>query len=190
MKDKNALHDELNELSPLLKRFKEQNDGAQVPPGYFDQLEDDVFRQLDAIGARHKPPVFAAQQQQRSWWQRLQSWWQPRLAVAFAGVLVLALAGWWYVQPAANPQPGDLAGLELSAEDAEAYLLDNVLELEPAQLALALPSEEWPAIRLESEPSSPQNTAPAVHEIQIHPDDLEDVLNDMSDEELKELLNG
>ena len=78
----------------------------------------------------------------------------------------------------------------MSPEDAEAYLMDNVLDLEPSQLALALPAEEWPAIRLETAPANTPNATPAVHEVQLDPNDLEDVLNDMSDEELEELLNG
>lgn len=185
MKEQQDLYDELQEQAPFLAPLKKKGDGLRVPEGYFDNLEADVFRQLDALGARPNPAAFPAHRRDTSWWQALQRLWQPRLALAFAGVLALALAAWWTFGPApAAPQP-DLAAA-LSAEDMEAYLLDNLLELEPEQIALALPAEEWPPILVDQ----PGHTAPAAgqHEIQISPGELENLLRDMSDEELEELL--
>ena len=185
MKEQQDLYDELRDQAPFLAPLKKNGDGLRVPEGYFDKLETDVFRQLDALGARPNPAAFPPNRRDTSGWQALQRLWQPRLAIAFAGVLALALAAWWTFGPApATPQP-DL-DTALSAEDMEAYLLDNLLEFEPEQLALALPAEEWSPVILDQ--PGPATPAAGQQEIQISPDELENLLREMSDEELEELL--
>jgi len=185
MKEKDRLQEELNKHAPLLQPLRERADGLQVPPGYFDDLEAGVFRQLDAIGARRKPMTPRARP---GLWSRLQALFQPRIALAFAGVLALALAAWWYFGP--QQSGGTLtAASDISAEDAEAYLLDNALELEPEQIALALPAEDLPPITIQApENATSGDPATPVKELQLSPDDLNELLDDMSDDELKELL--
>ena len=187
---KDKLHDELNEHAPFLNDLRKKEDGLRVPEGYFDGLEDDVFRQLDAIGARRKPASFSKTKETRSWWQWLQSLWQPRTALAVAGVLAVAIAGWWYFSSDADQYTGQhLVAATISAEDAEAYLFDNVLEFEPNQIAMILPEDEWPPISLEPlNATTPQDATSPKHDLQISTEDLEDLLRDMTDEELEELL--
>ncbi len=79
MKDRENLHDELEEQAPFLRPLKEAGDGLRVPDGYFDQLESEVYRQLDALGARPNPAAFPSGRRETSWWQALQRLWQPRL---------------------------------------------------------------------------------------------------------------
>lgn len=187
---KDKLHDELNEHAPFLNDLRKKEDGLRVPEGYFDGLEDDVFRQLDAIGARRKPASFGKTKEARSWWQWLQSLWQPRTALAVAGVLAVVIAGWWYFSTDADQNTGQhLVAATISAEDAEAYLFDNVLEFEPNQIAMILPEDEWPPISLEPlNGTTPQDATSPKHDLQISTEDLEDLLRDMTDEELEELL--
>ena len=189
MKEKNDLDDELREHAPFLSPLKKGDDGFRGPADYFDNLESEVFRQLDAIGARPNPAVFAGPRKDASWWQVLQGLWQPRLALAFAGVVAVALAAWWYFDPKpAVPDTPALAA-ELSADDAEAYLMDNLLELDPEQIALVLPPDELPPVSLDPSGDAASDTPKTPRqEIQISPDDLDDILRDMSDEELEKLL--
>lgn len=181
---KDKLHDELNEHAPFLNELRQKGDGLRVPVDYFDKLENDVFRQLDAIGARRKPAAFAKTKADRSWWQWMQYLWQPRFAFATVALLSLALAGWWYFGKPAQP---DTVAVAISAEDAEAYLLDNLLELEASQIAMILPADELLHISIDAEPA-PEDTKTNKHELQLSPEDLEDLLRDMTDEELEELL--
>ena len=185
MKEKERLQEELNKHAPLLQPLREREDGLQVPPGYFDNLEAGVFRQLDAIGARRKP---LAPMARPGLWNRLQALFQPRTALAFAGVLALMLAAWWYFGP--QQSGGTQTALsDISAEDAEAYLFDNALELEPEQIALALPADDLPLITIQApENAASGDPATPVKELQLSPDDLNELLDDMSDDELKELL--
>lgn len=184
---KEKLHDELNEHAPFLNELRQKDDGLRVPEEYFGQFEDSVFRQLDAIGARRKPAAFVKMKEQRSWWQWLQSLWQPRLALAAAGLLVIVVLGWQYFR--ATPSTPEIADTTISAEDAEAYLLDNLLELDPNQIAMVLPEEEFLPISIEpATGTAPQDAKTPKSEIQISPDDLDDLIRDMTEEELEELL--
>lgn len=183
---KDELHDELREHAPFLNELRQKDGGMRVPEGYFNNLEDEVFRQLDAIGARRQTAAFARTKAQRSWWQWAQWLWQPRMALAVAGVLALALAAWWYFGPSENAGPA-IAETAISAEDAEAYLLSNPHEFEPEQIALVLPADELPPITLDHNAGN-RNPAAPKNELQLSPDDLDALLRDMTDEELEELL--
>lgn len=184
---KEKLHDELNEHAPFLNELRQKEDGLRVPGEYFDALEDSVFRQLDAIGARRKPAAFAKTKQQRSWWQFSQYLWQPRLALAVAGLLVMVVVGWrYFIAPPAAPV---IADATISAEDAATYLLDNLQEFDLNQIAMILPEDEFPQISLDpGHGTTPEGAAAPKNEVQISPEDLEQLLRDMTDEELEELL--
>ncbi len=187
MKEKDRLSEELGKHAPSLQPLLEQDKGLRVPADYFDQLEAGVFRQLDAIGAKPQP---LPQRTPAHWWQVLQGLFQPRLALAFAGVVAIALAAWWYFSPSPAAEPAlTIAAADISPDDAEAYLMDNLLELDPEQIAFALPGDELPFITIQTpETNNPGEQNAATHELQISPKDLDNLLKDMSDDELEELL--
>ena len=184
MKNEDRLHDELNEQAPFLNTLKQGQDGYQVPANYFDNLEAEVFRQLDAIGATRKPRPATARP---SFWQFMQQLWQPRVALSFAGLITIALAAWWYFAPSQTDASADLMAAQISVDDAEAYLMDNLMELEPEHIAMVLPEESLPAITLDLPSPQKEKNNPAI-ELQLSPDDLENLLQDMTDEELKDLM--
>ena len=182
MKNKDHLTDELNEQAPLLGSLKEKvSGGLQVPATYFSELETEVFKQLEAIGAQRQP---VAKPPKPSLWQIFQGLWQPRLALAFAGVLTLGLAAWWYFQPAASTNPALAA---VTAEDAESYLMNHLMEFEPEQIAQALPAESLPSIDIE-DPNAANDQPAAKQEFKLRQQDIDDLLRDMTDEELRDLL--
>ncbi len=186
MKKQDHLSDELGEQAPFLGSLKKSPDGFQVPPDYFSGLETEVFRQLEAIGAERKP---AAKPARPSIWQLLQSLWQPRLALAFAGMLAVGLTAWWYFRPAPDQAFAPAFASTLTADDAAAYLMDNLMELDPEQIVQVLPAESLPSITLNDSPNNDTNNQPKANpEIQLRPEDLDDLLRDMTDEELKDLL--
>jgi hypothetical protein len=179
MKKKDEVPDELSEHAPFLQTFKKADDGFRLPDGYFDSVEDSVFRQLEAIGAtRHAP----APKPRPSLWQVLQSLWQPRIALAFAGILTVALTAWWLFRPTTDGLQAPLTNQMVSVEDAASYLLENPMELEPEDLAVVFPEEQLPAIMLENGTSNSTEDG-----IRLAPEDLELLLRDMTDEELNNL---
>lgn len=174
--NKEKLHDELAEHAPTLRGFDPKPDALRVPPGYFDTLEDSVFRQLEAVGAQRNRP---APQPAPSLWQVLQGLWQPRTALIAASVLAIGAAAWWMFRSATTRAPEYPV---VTAEDIELYLLDNPMLLDVEQLAAALPHEQLPPVALD--PAQPETGEQTIH---LSPADLESLLRDMSESELNNL---
>ncbi|MFN0013817.1 MAG: hypothetical protein ACKVU2_04660 [Saprospiraceae bacterium] len=179
MKNKQALNDELDESAPFLKDFRGQADGYRVPEGYFESVEESVYRQIEAIGATRRPPV---RKPAPSMWQVMQGLWHPRTAMALAAVFAVVFAAWWFWRPAVSNLQDDLYA-QISAEDAEAYLMTNLMELEPELLAAVLPADHTPDIMLE-----PADESTGEGPINLSPEDLDHLLRDLSDEELDQLI--
>ncbi len=177
------LKDELNELSPWLRDMKMREEGRQIPEGYFARMEEEVFANLESIGARRKPALAPAPAM--AWWQRLL---QPRMALALGSVAALVAAGWWFwAGPTAVSRPEHIAAVQevaLTVEDVEAYVAENLQEFEPEQLA-----EQLPVVAVIEDPASPaaKPRKPAAP-VELSPADLENLIDDLSEEELREIL--
>lgn len=179
------IDDELNGLSPWLRELKQRrdDDGFRTPEGYFDRLEDEVFQQLDAIGARRR---VAPAPQPAAWWSRL---FRPRLALAFGTVLALLAAVWWWQRPTTTTTPQSdetvIVSTDLTPEEAEAYLRENAAEFDPDYLFQELKPEESVAVE-------PPRSTPHQPSVQSSPpnagEELEPLLDELSDAELEDLL--
>ncbi len=170
------LHEELREIAPKLAELQGQASGLRVPDGYFAQLENSIFQKIDAEGFRREAaprPVLS---------------WQPgglfhrftkfQLGVAAAASLMLAVASWWVLRPApAAEMPAQFAQVEISEEDAEAYVFQNLQDFEPTQLAPENP-DELPS-PLSDSPVKPED---------LNSNDVQHLLDEMTDDELQELL--
>jgi hypothetical protein len=182
--DNETLKDELSELSPRLREMKEHQEGRRTPENYFERMESEVFASLDSIGARRKPVAMPRPVQ--SWWQWLL---QPRMALALGSMMMLLMAGWWlwggYAARQQAPALAAIPEVSLTADDIEAYVADNLQEFEPEQLAAQLPEVVAPT---EPTPTAPalNNAAPSPAE--LSPRELEQLLEDVSDEELEDIL--
>jgi hypothetical protein len=175
---KENLDDELKLLSPFLHAQKKQNEGFQVPKDYFDTLEDSVFKQIDATGGRR---IQSEQPAASSWSVRL---FRPRILMAAAAVLTLLFAAIWFFKPAAPTSSlAPYAHVEPSEEELERYLFDNIHEFEARQLA-SIPNE----IAEVSEEHESTGTPSSSNKPELRPEDVESLLDDMSDEELEDLL--
>lgn len=171
------LDEELREISPFLHDMKKRgdSDGFRLPDGYFANMEDEVFATLDSIGARRKPvPVPGFGQRLAGW---LAGFWQPKLALAFAGMLAVAVSAWWLLHPNPADLPAQFAAVEISEEEAETFVLAHVGDFEPHQLA----------------PDSPEDLPNPIKESlekdnSLRPEDVEHLLDDLTDAELEELL--
>lgn len=182
MKQKESLDDELRGLSPLLRELKRGDDGAKVPPGYFDTFESDLFEKIEQRGIRRQTPMQATGGRvHRSVFMNVRMW------AAIAATLTLLLTAWWFFRPgnaASDISSGQIAR-QLSDEEVENYVLENIQEFEAEQLAVLPDNEQLPVT---NQPPSlkPNKRKAAVPE--IAPEDLDNVLKDMSDEELEQLL--
>lgn len=188
-KDKKLLDEELENLSPRLRALRGQDDGFRLPPAYFEGLDNAIFQQIDALGARRAPTPGIEKPGAGS----LLAWlWRPRLALAFGTLLAAALTAWWLLRPQLPPAPivVPIAQINLSLEEAEAYVQANLLDFEPEQLAALASLEKEPAETTEPPAATPgqsKKTAPKTH-VELSPEELEILLDDLSDEEIEQML--
>jgi hypothetical protein len=179
MKRTDELDDELKNLSPFLRDLKRKKEPLKVPDGYFEQMEQSVFQKLEAAGAQRKPVL----RPQKSLQARL---FNPRLMMAAAAAISIALAAWWFLMPPTAMAPPNLMAMDMSDEELESYLLENIHEFDLDQLA-SLDQEELPVENTPTtSPEPASKSKPNLDDLKL--EDVESILKDMSDEELEQLL--
>jgi len=177
---KEELYKELQEQAPFLKDLKQKGDGFKVPDGYFDGLEDAVFARLEASGDAGRPKIKVVKRPFLS-----VSFIRPKAAMAYAAVMALVLTAVWFFRQPATVQPLPYVSVELTEDDLEAYLLENLNEFEPEQLVALTP--ETPVQNMEA-PTSGKKEKNTGNSSELHPDDLDKILDEMTDEELEQIL--
>jgi hypothetical protein len=100
--------------------------------------------------------------------------------------LAMILAAVWFFrvpEPVAQETP--MASYELTEDDLEAYVLENVHEFDTEQLA-SLSTVEMEPLNEAANPETPvkKRSTPET----LHPDDLDEILDEMTDEELEQIL--
>ena len=172
------MDDEIKKSSAWLNELRQQDDGFKLPDGYFNSLEDRVFSRIEAAGIQRKVQAPKLKKHAKRF-ALLQ------ILMAAAAVFTLVLAAVWFIKPSGSlTQP--LASVELGDEEIETYLLEHVQDFEIDQLAM-LPELS------ENEFQAPPSTNPpppkkTIEPYEISPDDLDNILNDMTEEELEEII--
>lgn len=136
MDAKKDIKRELADLAPKLLQLKENESrrGLQVPPGYFEQLPDQIMQQLKqekGIGTSERSSLF------RSISRRLH--YLPAAAAALL-LLVVVVA---ILKPVFFSGQSDLASL--STEEIDQYIYNHIDEFD---LGLLIESEEDPELWL------------------------------------------
>ena len=179
---KKEFEDELREISPFLADLKKSKEGEEpfrTPKFYFDTLADKVMEKAIA-----KPVITPPQYQARpSLFELAQQWiasiMQPRYAIGFATVALLAVSGWFFIQK--NQQNVDPFA---SNEEIHQYITDNIDDFDDALLL-----EQ--GVLADSDVLNPeQNSKGNIDKINATDDEIEQYLKDNMDEkDLKELQN-
>lgn len=178
MKDE-SLKDELARLSPRLTDLSGQDDGFRVPDGYFEAFEDRLLGRIADDSIQRPAPALTVKKPAR----RVQMY---RWVAAAAAVLTIIFAAIWFFKPAPVDTP-QYASVQLSDEEIESYLLKNMQDFEDDQLALLREDETMSA-----DPKGlPQGKLPKHNRDSLNdisPEDMEHVINDMTEEELEAIL--
>jgi hypothetical protein len=186
MKEHDLADDELKALSPLLRDQKRKGDGLQLPPGYFDRMEAEILNKTVGKAAGRNTARSVAPPLQA----RTRNLWVRRTATAAAAALALLLTAWWFFKPQTAPVQAEALAVSTqtpSDEEIEVYVLENLQDFETEQLAILQPASGFGAVP----PLQDETTAPKPDEAsksELKPEDLERLLDDMSDEELEEIL--
>jgi len=169
-----------DEIAPFLQDLKGKSDGFKVPEGYLEDMEEAVFARLKSSGDLGRPTMNLVKR------PRLFPWTvRPRTAMALAAALALILTAVWFIRQPQAVQPAQFVSTELTEDDLEFYVLENVQEFELEQLA-ALTAEKTSEPIEKVAPGTPKKNRSTSDE--IHPDDLDKILDEMTDEELEQIL--
>lgn len=182
---KENLDEELGKISPWLNDLKSKGEGFELPEDYFQEMEDSLFARIEAAGPLERPVLKPVKKE-----GLFASFIRPRTAMAYAAALAVVLAAVWLIRLQTTKAPETVvASAELSEEDIESYLLENVHDFDPEQLA-ALDSAEPGGKEEESAPApaNPGKKTKTVHHEELQPEDLEHVIDEMSEEELEKML--
>ena len=182
---KESLDEELGSISPWLNDLKSKGEGFEIPEDYFGDMEESLFARIEAAGPLERPALKPAKRS-----GMFASFIRPRAAMAYAAALAVLLAAVWLIRLQTTKAPETVvASAELSEEDIESYLLENVHDFDPDQLA-ALEPTATESMEEESAPapSNPGKKAKTIHHEDLHPEDLEQIIDEMSDEELERML--
>ncbi|HNG90548.1 MAG TPA: hypothetical protein PK858_10095, partial [Saprospiraceae bacterium] len=168
------IQDELRGLAPWLHDLRQPapEDGFQVPEGYFESLEHRVLARIEQKGPGTLPALTA---------RRGGGWLTARRMWAAAAATVALASAFWLLRPA----PAAQDALALTDEEVEAYVVDNLHEFEMEQLAALSDAADSPDTPLSTPDARP--AAPAAEE-DFSPEDVDKLLQDMSEEELEEIL--
>jgi hypothetical protein len=121
---KNEIKEELNNLSPMLHKLKEQDEPFKVPQGYFNRFQEDLLGQLkETEQSENKAPApwsFQTLLDQLAWLL------QPRMALALSSVLIVLVAGWFLFNKNTESHNQELNFAALSVEEIQQYIDSNL----------------------------------------------------------------
>ncbi len=185
MKNSDELRDELND-SPFLKKMKEQpGEGFNVPKHYFQQLPDEVMRQM-------KQPAPAIVPSGLGWLERIEQFvlglMQPRYALALASVLVLVAAVVFLKEKNAVNNLSALAELQLediSDEELFAYVSNNISDFDRSLVVEASAPEVPESVQPKKPTFKAEVAKPDVEEMEEY---LDEVIDEVDLKDLEEYL--
>ena len=129
---KKEIQEELEQLAPSLAKLKKE-EHFEVPENYFQQLPDQILSQIDFGKNESVAPAAPV----RSWVddivEKISFLFQPRVAIAFAALLLLLVSVFLINR---NDTPGESGNLLASISEAEMeeYLEANLNEFEEESL--------------------------------------------------------
>lgn len=178
---KQNLDEALKDISPFLKELKGKGDGFKVPEGYFENLEHTILARIESSGDAGRPAMKISKRP-----GLFSLFIRPQAAMAYAAALALVLAAVWFIRQDANTsQDIPLVSTELTEDDLEFYVLENLHEFEPEQLASLTQEETAEGTEKPAGSNQKKNSSSSD---EIHPDDLDKILDEMTDEELEQIL--
>lgn len=172
MSEKENIKTELEDLAPTLAKLKAENlgTGFQVPPNYFRQLTTDILAEVQPSS-----PVPSV-----TWYDRLirqlSTLLQARPALALASVVVLILAGMWFLRTN-SLSSNDVPGLALNNEELEAYVLAHIEDFDTDLLIDIYTAEE-------------EGKTEEIMESPLLEENLDNLLLEMDEEEFESLFEG
>lgn len=172
------VQEELESLSPFLAKLRKEDPGFKVPEGFFQHLTGEIMEQVRLMPA---PMVDSGKGGAKAWrppfiavWRMLR---QPGYALALASVIVLVMAGLFWLRPQPGNYAGSVAWSDISTQEMTEYVEENIQEFELELLVELAPGLEQRSI-----------LSGTGIETDMLDEYLEDILNEVEIEELENLF--
>ncbi len=172
MSEKENIKAELEKLAPTLAQLKAENTGTgfEVPPNYFRQLTSDILAEVQPSTSTPTDTWFSRFSQQ------LSMLLLGRPALALASVILLIIAGMWFLRPHAWDST-ELPEFALNNDELEAYVLAHIEDFDTDLLIDIYTAEEEEKLDIDAE-------QPLIEE------NLDHLLLEMDEEEFESLFEG
>lgn len=148
--NKKEIQDELEKLAPSLSKLKKE-ETFDMPENYFSQLPDQILNKIDFSKNKR---VVETVSTSSSWvdqlTERLAIFFQPKMAVGFAMMILLAVASFFILNDGNEFDPV----AELTSDDLENYVKANIDDFEEQELLNVLGNEEggsWTEMEIDDE---------------------------------------
>ncbi len=131
------IHNELEDLSPLLSRHKKgKKKEVSLPANYFNSFEDRLMARIEEeealIGTTQKQEQ---KKEQRGWFW---AWFSMRKLAGFASIaLLIGVAIFFWPKPAVE-EATPLLLADLSLEETRGYVLDNIEDFSTEQIVAVI----------------------------------------------------
>jgi hypothetical protein len=136
MKKDNSHKEELEKLSPLLAKLKQEQPELEVPRNYFHNMQVDVLHQLKEELAQQGENSDASPATGNPWYQ---IFFTPRFALAFSTLLVVGIAVFWFTRESPINQQEVLAMDDISQEEILSYIENNIAAFDADELVEVAP---------------------------------------------------
>lgn len=189
MSDKDPNHDELDDLSPFLRKMRKRpGEAFSTPPRYFEQLEDAAWKRVQAEQKTAKKPLesgFWA-----SLWARL---FRPSYALGALGMVAIVVTTTLLLQRrTGNGATTDFLALAdaISDEELYEYVDENEADFDTETLIENLQDTDADYIPSVSETLLPVDTSAPKTIVQTNTNPQEDPTNTQPAATAEQLLEG
>lgn len=133
MKKEENIKDELAGMAPFLIKMKAENDGLKVPENYFHNLTIEVMEEVKADRQIAEKEQVVSEQWFVKLINQLRFLLQPQPMMALASILILVVAGLFFIDQPSNSQES-LVLSDISIEALDLYLEENIEDFDSEML--------------------------------------------------------
>jgi hypothetical protein len=179
---KENLKNELEEISPILLKIKQNEENLQVPNHFFNNMRIDIMAKL-----KDDLALQTASEVRNTFWNSVKNSFakimQPKLAIGFASVVLLAGLGFYFLQQ--KPQIVDNEDCTILAcvpdQELNAYIDENINEFDEKTIwEISFPEDGKNQATIESKaPINQPNTSKKLNIKDAKNEELDEMLDEM-----------
>lgn len=192
MNNKHNIKKELEELSPFLANLKKEDSSFGVPDDYFQKMQGEVFRKVEAsnVSQKEKAPSFFQKTITDSVQTIYALLYGRYLMPVVSFLFLIAVGGVYLLKPGATtPTIGKselLLFADISVEEIDSYIEENIDDFEMDELVDLIDTETIAAIETDNI-NTFENANDEAFEAELD-DYIDEIIDDFDIDELEDIL--